>query len=568
MFGTCDEMSDTSYRQTIVGSGTGEPSGAVSRGKMILLFALIAALAFVVRLNLATSVRTCLSGDEAVAGVMAYHIEDRGEHPIYAYGESHSGCTSILAHAAAVFNAAFGRSMLTARAPTMLSFALFAGISMLLGMRAIGALPGIFVGLHIIFSPHFYGVSLLAVGYMEVLTIMVLCCYIVYTRMMGEPGTASAKEQNPPPIMWGVLVGVLSGAAYWGVEYTAMMTAALFAAYGLRWRKKAFPVLLGWAVSFPLGAFPVIKYNLNNDFLNFRYLAKGHFLKDTASVNISEFFTKELPALFQNDNISLYLHGVPWIAWLLFIATSLGCLLAIFFSIRNKSSGSGILKFGLLYCVFYCAMYLASPFSGETPRYLLPLEPFLSIGLVAGITALVRTRAVAARCLAAALIAFVITADVGGTLYALKDNTVDVRYDMDVECDVIYGKIDRMARALEERGVSHVYTNWFLKWMIMFRTEEKIVAANVNLVPAAVRWTEFEDVVLAGDSAAFFFTERDPHVPWLRAYLGAHGIPFYSATTDNYVLIHPLRDVSGVEFITWCHRTHKARTQRELPEDF
>lgn len=425
-------------------------NGGIEKKRAVIIFALVVAFAFGTRLCLAVRNRTCPNGDEAIVGVMAFDIQDRGVHPVFLYTSDHGGGHTVDAHVAALLNSVFGRRVPHVLVSPVAAFAVFAGVCALLAIRAAGFPLGILVGLYLIFAPFLFRPSLRAAGYMETLAMMSVCCYIALGRMMGDPNKDSAG-QKPPGAAWGLLTGFLCGLAYWWLEFSAVMSAALFAAYALRWRRRALPVLAAWAAAFPVGAAALVYENIRNGFMNLQHLAQGHALgAKAARPPFLHFFTRELPAFFQNDNVDFFPAHIPSAAWLLFGATMLGCAAALFFALKGRRQGVRapvVLVFGFFYCIFYSAVYLVSPFRGETARYLLPLEPFMSVGLAAGVAALIGTRRAAGYILAGLLVICVIIADVNGTRFAWSDGRINDSYDADVAC----GEIDGLVSLLDSR---------------------------------------------------------------------------------------------------------------------
>ncbi len=513
------------------------------------IFALIFAVALISRIHIATGVKTCLDGDESMAGVMAYRIQDRGEHPIYPYGHEYGGGVSVEAYSAAALNSAFGRSALNVQLPAILAFSVLVAVAALLALQASGTFAAVFAGLHIVFAPQLFRSSVQAYGYMEALAASSACFYVIMLSIADEDDQRKIGRLSKR-VLSGALVGLLSGFAYWCVEFSAVMTVWLFLIYAACRKKESIPFLAAWAVLFPVGAAPTVYYNFTNNFQNLRHLIGGHGVgTHRADRPVYEFFTRELPSFFQNDNTDYFAQTIPITAWLLLGAVLLGCGIAFYYAARGghkSEKGRKIVIFGLLFCVLYSITYIVSPFRGESARYFLPLEPFITVGMAVGVSALFGSRKAVAVVVAVAIIAIVVFADFKGTAFAYRDNTVS-----DGSGRVACYELDALIHALKGEGITHVFTNRFLKWMLLFRTEEQINAADVNLVPAALAWTEYEDAVSASPDPVFVFDRRDNHVDWLKFYMRFHHIGYSVAETGMYTIIRPSVRVSQFEFMNW-----------------
>lgn len=524
---------------------------------------LIAALALVFRCRLALDVKNCLDGDESTVGVMAFHVQDRGEHPVFLFGQSHGGGHSVEAHVAAFLNGFFGRSPFHVLLPAIIGFALLVLFSSLLAARVGGLWLGLFVGLHLTFAPHFMRPSLRASGYMETMALSVFCCWLLFTRMMGPD--EDGPDARPPSMGWGALLGLLTGLAYWWFEFSAILTFIMILAYAVRWKRKAVAGLIGWVIVYPIGALPLVSANLRGGFRNVAHLFSGNPVRSAfAPTSDTAFFTHQLPALFQNDNWGFFTKTIPPTAWILFSVIVIGlvvCLVRVIVVSENNNKQNRFLLLSFLYIIVFAAAYLVSPFRGETARHLLPLEPFLSIAVGVAITTLFKSRRAIGYGAGAVLLAAVIAADFSGTAIAMRDNRIGDGIDEGVACSEIGG----LVTALDAKGIQDVFTNALLKWMILYRSEERIKAADVNLTPLAVRWSEYEEDVTQSPDPAFLFNRRDPHLPWLIAFLKWKHMPFHYSGTGRYVLIEPDSKVSQFEFIGWSKKVYELQRRNAAP---
>ena len=104
-------------------------------GRTAAVFFLVFAIALATRCYLVQRVKTCLDGDESVSCVLAYHIESRGERPLFPYGLRYNGGGAIEAYFAAGLNSLFGRKTFHMLIIPAVEFAVFAGLASILAMR-------------------------------------------------------------------------------------------------------------------------------------------------------------------------------------------------------------------------------------------------------------------------------------------------------------------------------------------------------------------------------------------------------------------------------------------------
>src|SRR5205085_11258813 len=89
-------------------------------------------------------------GDQAVLGIMAYHIQ-RGEHPVFYYGQPYTG--SLEAYAAALLFSVFVANDFTVRVPALAFSLAFVGAVYWLGAVLYGLRIAVLAGLVLALGP-------------------------------------------------------------------------------------------------------------------------------------------------------------------------------------------------------------------------------------------------------------------------------------------------------------------------------------------------------------------------------------------------------------------------------
>jgi hypothetical protein len=111
---------------------------------------LLLALAVGVKIALLCTSQSMADGDEAVTGLMAKHVLERGVHPIYPYGVQYGAGAGVEAHLAALLFAVFGVSDVALKAAGLLvwlaTLALVATAAARMGGRWAGAAAAVLYG--------------------------------------------------------------------------------------------------------------------------------------------------------------------------------------------------------------------------------------------------------------------------------------------------------------------------------------------------------------------------------------------------------------------------------------
>lgn len=463
-----------------------------------------------------------LRSDEAVVGLMAKHIFTLGETPVFLYGQAYGGGHAMAAYLAAPFFALFGSSEV-----------LLAGISVALSLvsvwlvwlivrRHVGEAAAILAAALYASSPPVVYQSYLVNGGAEAfLLALVALHFFLRSYTSGEP---EPRGQ--------FLAGLFSGLAYWAMDYTLLypvVFALLWLARGPRgfsqgraegtrmggsaerWR-----ALARLAGGFLVGSLPLLAYNVRHHFEHFRemYAPAGvsigfleHFFGALGRV-----FSWELAAFFGGDIDDLHPAGPA--AWVHAVVAMLAVAILIY---RNRAAIPLFLKarqvpatlLPALFVIVYLGMYGVAKFSLpglSTPRYLLPLCPFVSIAIaivVAGWTG-------ARRWVGLAVIAFLVGAGAAASLQ------VGLRPWHEEHLVRTSGaEVTKLAAAMEERDIRVAFAPYEIQWRLMFATDERVVVSSLGISPGPSldrpsRYPPYDDAVwkMVGEGTPFAFIFR------------------------------------------------------------
>jgi 4-amino-4-deoxy-L-arabinose transferase-like glycosyltransferase len=448
-----------------------------------------------------------LRSDEAVVGLMAKHIFTLGETPVFLYGQAYGGGHAMVAYLAAPLFAAFGRSEV-----------LLAGISIALSLvsvwlvwlimrRHVGDTAAVLAAALYAFSPPVVYQSYLVNGGTEAFLLALAALHFFLRSYEGE---------KPDP--WGqFLAGLFSGLAYWAMDYT-LLYPVVFALLWLaltgpaRWR-----ALARLAGGFLIGCLPLLAYNVQNHYEHFRQMyapAAG------ASAGFLEHFFGALWRLFSGDLAAFFggdiddVHPANPAAWIHAAAAVLAVVVLIY---RNRSAIARFLKsrrapvtlLPAVFIIVYLGMYGVAKFSLpelRTPRYLLPLCPFVSMAIAIVVAGWTGPR----RWAGLAVIAFLVLA---GAIASLQIGMRTWHEEHGIKTSGT--EMAKLAEAVQARGIRAAFAPYEIQWRLMFATDERVVVSSRGISPPpslgrVSRYPPYDEAVLnmAGEGKPFAFIFR------------------------------------------------------------
>jgi hypothetical protein len=441
---------------------------------VVLLLAIVA-----LRLTLLVVSQHSVSGDEATVGIMAKHIVERGERPVFAYGADYNGGAAVAAYFATIPFALFGMSERSLKLVPFGLGLLAVTLVYLLVRSARGARTALTVAF-------IYATSLSLMkwnfdargGYIECQALIPLTFWVLHHRCL-KPGGGRLRDD--------FFLGFLSG---FGVYLLQMfipvgLTACVFLLTRGRVRE-VWRGLLAFAAGATLGASPLLYFGAPAGAVGFDplpLLRRINVLPHT----LWQAFTRYLPGLLSYENFEGYpeLHWLPnGIEYAVLVLAVLSLIVFRWPDLKGLLSGSrspegtpppleGVL---LVYVAVYLILFALHPLADESPRYLLFLEPALSV-LVGLSLAEAWARRGAPRAVGAILVALLLLDRGWQTARLLADDRI---YGPGGRSDPQTAEI--LIRFLDGRGLDRVITeDWDLGWRIVFKTRERIaVFHNLN----------------------------------------------------------------------------------------
>lgn len=366
-----------------------------------LLAIFVLAVGITVRIVLAWAGRVSTDVDQSVVGLMARHMAQGSDFPVFFYGQNYMG--SLEPVASALMFRLFGESGFVLGLGPVLFGCIALWTLWRWGRDAAGPWGGLLALLGGVFGPleHFRFQAAARGGYMVALVVEILAL-----MLSGRMAAAMREERSPRAWTWAEL-GLLAGVGLWSNPITApaLVVSALLLAWGTRWRPwRYWRGVLAAAGGMLSGLLPWIGY-----------LARAGGMDTSVPEGVILTLPETLRCL--RDNYLLFLSGRGFYrplflthAWVTAGLALFGAWL-VFHKRRETPLPQNAARAGAAMLVpLFAAVYgFSSLPSISTGRYWIPLAPALAL-LVALACVLPRHRAVRAAAFAAWMVLFALQA--------------------------------------------------------------------------------------------------------------------------------------------------------------
>ncbi len=484
---------------------------------------IIVSISFLLYLSVLLTSQSHVDGDEAVVGIMAKHIIMMDYFPIFFLSQPYGGGGAIEAYLAVIPFLLFGVSSLTFK-----SIALFFSLATIIVTYK-------FCLIHFNKKTAIFSSIILASatpliewhfkmrgGYIIVLFLSIIILHI-FTEIIK-------KEHNNRSHY--LLLGFTSGFAYYNMELIVPLLTTLFIA-SFYWKKKFWSLkkislIIAGCIT---GLLPVIYYNLTNDFLNIHYILNQRgenillLFKDTPLKIVFNY----LPAFFFGRNADQYITDIPGKAYLEYIIY-LGLTIYLFFNTlpyillitknrfnREKNflnnNALNIISIILLFIVIFFIFSVISKGTQRSPRYFLPLYPLLAILIGYGLNTLIINHNILHRtggvCVLLLLVCFGVFNHVSYIRPCSVNDDVLINEKDVVNVPTSCKTLTGIMEYLKKEGISRVRATYFLKWRLLFESNEQMIASTHGLSPGGYRDILYDEYVNAGDKAALILHKND-----------------------------------------------------------
>ena len=407
-----------------------------------------AAAGVALRVAVQTSSLGVPDGDEAVWGLMARHVL-HGHVTAFFWGQAYGGTQEIIL--TAPLFAVFGSSMLLARLVPMALVAVAAILVWRIGRRTVGEPAAtIAAALFWVWPPYLIWKSDRAHGFYGsglVLTELVL---LLALRLLERPSRRDS-----------LLLGLVVGLAWWQTPQVVPVALPALAYLAIRRRQDVARIALYGLPLAVLGSLPWWISNVRHHWwsLNLDSGQTPYFLR------LRGFFSATLP-------MAVGLRETFTSRWLLGAALSgviYVVVLAVLAFLLWRNRGRNVAVLGVV-AIAYPFLYAVSQATWivDEPRYVVLLVPVLVL-LLAQVLHDLRWGAAA------------VALAVGVSVATLSHLSSSRAYDQRADGLFVPHDLDPLVAALDARGITRVFADYWVAYRLDFATRERIVAAETNM---------------------------------------------------------------------------------------
>jgi hypothetical protein len=461
----------------------------------IALF-LCCALGILLRLILVIQSGWRIDYDEAMIGLLGLRVL-RGEFMAFIPAQATLG--ALEPYLLAPLFAFFGANSITFRIYSLLCSAAYIATTGLLAQQAFGARVGILTALLAAFAPPYMLITGLKTWGTTIETIVLgNVLFLLIHR---------AIEKSERRFL--ALAGLIAGVMFWGAwlsAYYFVPTALMLLWRGRDLLRRAWWIAL---LCFFIGSLPFWIYNLQNDFATFRavFNAQG---SDAAFGDIFGHFVNDLMPRMVTTNPS-WGSTSAWTRTMLISVYYAGVLVLITSPhvSRRRGDGANVNASYWLLASFTLLLPLIYLFSGygdtalnpwgvdATGRYVLMLHTTLPVAVAVLIDCLRGLGRRFAQFLAAALVTLVISLNLLGAF----------RLDLQQAFDSPYynrqpASLEPLISYVDEHAITRIWIDVGIGQVLMFQTNERIIAADPYDAYIAGGLLRFPDALAAVENAS------------------------------------------------------------------
>lgn len=504
---------------------------------------LIILLGVFVRLDFLIAGGGVLDGDEAIIGLMAKHIKEGSNYPIFFYGQPYMG--SIESYLAAVVFGVFGISgygLLIV--PTIISILLIP-LVYLMARRFVSQGAALLATLYFAVPPQpliIWSIKARG-GFIETVFIGAVV-FLMLAR-------AIRAELPPRSFALGLVLGIcwwINFQALYFIVLSGLVYLAIISRCRLPYYESRLGLLLRHAVvgtgGFLIGSLPFWWYNLNHNFASF-----GTFVAGGSSDRLSHlhgFFSEALPILLGARREWSYVDVFPNSSLLAYVILAL--MLVVYLSLRvgelvelvtsRQFSRAAPIEIFPIFVVLVSAIFIVSSYGWLTqaPRYLLPI--YIAIPVLFGFTAVNMNRYFAIIYVVAALSLNLSSLYLGGRAIGGQPFVTDgERVSPDHK---------ELNHWLADNHISFIRTNYWIGYRVAFETEERVrfvrfQEPGFSRIPAY----ELEGMAQPTNEIPYVLTAKQGEI--VKRALRLIGTEFLETTLSGYTVLFNLKDALPAE---------------------
>lgn len=487
---------------------------------------LVCLIALATRLILLFATNFSIDSDEAIVGLMAKHILEGREIPIFYYGQDYMG--SLEAILTVPFFYFFSISNVCLKLVPVIFSLIHVYLVYLLATRFTDRFGARVASLLCAFPP-----SALVLwstkargGFIELVVLGTLALIISVDLLRAS----KPKKKNF------FYLGLVLGLAWWVNNQIVFFIVPIFLVFLYHFYRTAGFRKLGsflgtTTAAFILGSLPFWIYNLQEPYLRtFRFLlsssSKSGFIEHFAGL-----FTKALPIIFGARKFWSEVDILKGQSATLYLIYGICLLVFLYRTLRSKEKASGLML--VLFVLSTFAIFSASSFGwlSLAPRYLLPLYAVIFVILGSAISKL-------------GYFSYLFL------VLLLASNFVSNYYPkLSIPGEPFIYSGERVSADqkelyswLEKNNYSHIQANYWLGYRAAFETAEKVTFTRLGS-PRSLRIEEYENPSIEKEKFPVYVTVPS-EAAILERTLAASGYHFRTSEASGYKIID---DLSSIE---------------------
>lgn len=511
--------------------------------KLILMAILLVALA--IRLVFLLDNRFVIDADEAIVGLMAKHIAEGKEFPLFYYGQHYMG--ALEAYFAALLFSLIGTTPLALQLVPMVCSLIVVVLLFFLGRAIAGERAGLFSAAFAAIPPPAFLIWNLKArgGFIEVLLLGVVALLLAQRWL--------SSESHRPRLV--ALLGFVCGIGWWVNNQMLYFMAAIAVSAVIFHTKLFFNAAVGeqrsvstmlcrsitvgmvGLVGFFLGGAGFWFYNITNGFPSFsmfQSVDSARFAQQLKGV-----FSQALPALMGARRF-WHTNEVFGGATVFAASIMIGLLVCVFWVRKHKTflsqRGKALLDTIILLFLSCCIIFAKSSYGWfvSAPRYLLPI--YVAIFVLLGVCVhylMARRRSVGALC-AISLFAFNCACLFLGGKAIPGQPLVFGRGRVPVSNE-------EAIKELVKRGIKEVRASYWVGYRLAFESQERVTFRMIGS-PYQIRIKEYERAS-DKDLVPILLVKREAAV--VVPALSRLGYSFNQERLGGYVLVSGIKPVFG-----------------------